>query len=58
MHNSIERAALVGIGLWAGIALSRTPLESAALPVYALSAVAIVLARVAVVKHRERRALK
>ena len=56
MNTFIDRLALFGTGLWFGIAVSRTPLESAALPIYAVSAVCILLARWAVVKHRERRA--
>ena len=51
----IERAALIGVGMWLGIAVSRTPFETAALPIYAVSAVLLVAGRMAVVRYRDRR---
>jgi RNase P protein component len=54
----IERTALLGIGLWLGLAVSRTQFESAALPIYVVVAVLIVTARMAVVRHRARRDMR
>ena len=51
----IERAALIGVGMWLGIAVTRTPFETAALPVYAIGGVMIIVARMAVVRYRETR---
>ncbi len=51
----IERAALVGVGVWIGIAVSRTEFEAAALPIYAVAAVLLWVGRRAVVRYRDRR---
>jgi hypothetical protein len=55
MNTFIDRIAIFGTGLWVGIAVSGTNFEAAALPIYAGLVVAILLARWAVVRHRERR---
>jgi len=54
----IERTALLGIGLWLGLAVSRTEFESAAVPIYVVVAVLIVTARMAVDRHRARRDMR
>ena len=51
----IERAALIGLGLWLGIAVSRTEFEPAALPIYAVAVVLLIAARTAVVRYRDRK---
>lgn len=51
----IERGALVGVGMWLGIAVSRTQFETAALPIYATVGAMIIVARMAVVRYRETR---
>ena len=51
----IERGALVGLGMWLGIAVSRTPFETAALPIYATVGAMIIVARMAVVRYRATR---
>jgi len=51
----IERGALVGFGLWLGIAVSRTQFEAAALPIYAIACALIIASRMAVVRYRKMR---
>jgi len=50
----IERAAVLGIGLWLGIAVSRTDFEPGALPIYGIAAGLIIAARMVVIRRRER----
>ena len=57
-NNIIERVALLGVGLWLGIAASRTEWEPGAFPLYAASVTVILLGRWAVVRYRERRAVR
>lgn len=51
----IERVALVGFGMWLGIAVSRTEFETAALPVYVIAGALIIAGRMAMVRYRDRR---
>ena len=55
MNKIVERVALLGIGLWLGMAVSRTEWEPAALPLYAASTALILLGRRAFVRYRDRR---
>ena len=56
--TNIERAALIGVGLWLGIAVGRTEFEPAALPVYAIAAVLLIAARLTVSRYRDRKSLR
>ena len=55
MSTYFERAALIGVGIVIGLALSRTTFDTAAVPIYVVASAAILGARWAVDRHRERK---
>ena len=55
MSKHFERAALIGVGIVIGVAFSRTTFGTAAVPIYVVASVAILGARWAVDRHRERK---
>jgi hypothetical protein len=55
MTTYLERATLIGVGIFVGLALGRTPFEAAAIPVYVVAVSLIIAARWAVDRWRGRR---
>jgi hypothetical protein len=54
MTTYLERATLIGVGIVVGLALGRTPFETAAIPIYVVAVTLILAARWAVDRRRAR----
>ena len=56
MATYLDRAATMAVGVFVGIGISRAEIDPAAIPFYGVGIVLILLARFAVIRHRDKQA--
>lgn len=56
MAAYVDRAAVLAVGVFVGIGISRSGIDPAAIPLYVLAVGLILVARFAVIRYRDKRA--